>query len=233
MLDTAKDARVLVLEDALRRLNEVVGNRKLKTHIDYSKLNELLKTAGSLLYEVKYSYLDSKSLADLEATSNLVEAISQLSDMIDSSVGSQSYSPSSQGEKLALAEVAYSVRIVTGFQHRLKEHGEDPGNAVDMLTVEISNISPVQGSENLTECRCSDGSRIWTIVTNLKELKPATKLPVAILPPADMMGVVSEAMFLGGTPLSETVELGPLENPPEAALDQARAQVMQITKRMS
>ena len=54
-MDTAKDGRVLVLEDALRRLTEVVTNRKLKMHIDYGKLAETLKTAGALLYEVKYS----------------------------------------------------------------------------------------------------------------------------------------------------------------------------------
>ncbi len=233
MLDTAKDARVLVLEDALRRLNEVVGNRKLKTHLDYSRLYELIKAAGALLYEVKYSYMDSKSVADLEATKNLVDAITQLSDMIKASTQSQSYSPASQGEKIALAEVVYAVRIVTGLQHRLREYGEDPGNAVDMVAVEISKISPIQGSTTLTECRCSDGSRIWTIVTNIKDLKPAMKLPAAILPPVVMMGVVSEAMFLGGTPLSDTTELGPLKNPSESALDHARAQVMQITKRMS
>ena len=29
-MDTAKDARILVMEDALRRLNDIIGNRKLK-----------------------------------------------------------------------------------------------------------------------------------------------------------------------------------------------------------
>ncbi|MHA2192501.1 MAG: hypothetical protein ACXAAR_03645, partial [Candidatus Thorarchaeota archaeon] len=67
-MDTAKDARVLVLEDALRRLNEIIGNRKLRMHIEYSKLANTLKTAGTLLYEVKYSYVDAKALAELEAT---------------------------------------------------------------------------------------------------------------------------------------------------------------------
>jgi len=231
-LDTAKDARVLVVEDALRRLNDVIGNRKLKTHLDYSKLNELLKTAGALLYEVKYSYVESASLADLDPTVNLVAAIKELFGLVNESIKSKSYSPTSKGEKLALAEAAYSSRIVTGFQRRLKEFDEDPGYAIDILAVEISALAPVQGSNNLTECRCTDGSRIWTIVTNIKGLKPQTKLSCAILPPSDMMGVVSEAMFLGSTPLPESTNLGQLSTPPDSALDQARAQVMQITKRM-
>ena len=47
-----------------------------------------------------------------------------------------------------------------------------------------------------------------------------------------MMNNVSDAMFLGGEPLPEGTSLGPLETPPDSALDQARAQVLQITKRM-
>jgi len=47
-----------------------------------------------------------------------------------------------------------------------------------------------------------------------------------------MMNILSEAMFLGGEPLPESSEVGPMENPPQAALDQARAQVLQIMKRM-
>ncbi len=40
------------------------------------------------------------------------------------------------------------------------------------------------------------------------------------------------AMFLGGEPLPEDTSLGSLDTPPESALDQARAQVLLITKRM-
>ena len=55
----------------------------------------------------------------------------------------------------------------------------------------------------------------------------------AVLPPIEMMGIVSEAMFLGGEQLPDDVELGVFKNPPASALDQARAQVLQITKRMT
>ncbi|MHA2004401.1 MAG: hypothetical protein ACW960_09870, partial [Candidatus Thorarchaeota archaeon] len=94
-MDTAKDARVLVLEDALRRLNEIIGNRKLRMHIEYSKLANTLKTAGTLLYEVKYSYVDAKALAELEATGNLVSAIAEFADLFRTAVKSQAYKPQS------------------------------------------------------------------------------------------------------------------------------------------
>ncbi|MHA2041656.1 MAG: hypothetical protein ACW975_07315 [Candidatus Thorarchaeota archaeon] len=232
-MDTAKDARVLVLEDALRRLNEIIGNRKLRMHIEYSKLANTLKTAGTLLYEVKYSYVDAKALAELEATGNLVSAIAEFADLFRTAVKSQAYKPQSINEKVALTEAQYSLAIVEGFEQRLLKGDDDPAHAIDILAVEISQTKAVEDSASLTECRCTDGSRIWTIVTNIAGIETGMKLPCAVLPPADMMGIVSEAMFLGGTALSDETELGRLANPSGMAMDQARAQVLQITKRMT
>lgn len=231
-MDTAKDARVLVLEDALKRLNEVVGNRKLKMHIEYGKLNELLKTVGSLLYEVKYAYQDSRSLADLEATQKLVSALHDFGKLYRAALSS-GYKPSTVKEQVAQAEVVYSLRTAENFQRKLREFDEEPAFAVELLAVEVSQVSAIKDSSNLTECRCTDGSRIWRIVTNISGIKEGTKLACAVLPPAEMMNVVSEAMFLGGTPLPEDTPLGTLRNPPDSAIDQARAQVMLITKRMT
>jgi predicted RNA-binding protein with EMAP domain len=90
----------------------------------------------------------------------------------------------------------------------------------------------LEASKNLAECRCSDGSRVWHIITNIKGLKPGTKLACAVLPPAEMMGAVSEAMFLGEEALPESTKLGPMLVLSSAALDQARAHVMNILKRM-
>ena len=117
--------------------------------------------------------------------------------------------------------------------YKLQEFDDEPAYAVDILAVELSQVQTVQDSKNLTECRCTDGTRIWKIVTNIQDLKTGIKLACAILPPVEMMGIVSEAMFLGGEPLPEETELGFIKTPPSLALDQARAQVLQITKRMT
>ena len=69
-------------------------------------------------------------------------------------------------------------------------------------------------------------------MTNITGIKSGIKLACAVLPPVEMMDIVSEAMFLGGDPLSDDVELGLLENPAASLLDQARAQVLHIMKRM-
>ncbi|TET12249.1 MAG: hypothetical protein E3J82_04755 [Candidatus Thorarchaeota archaeon] len=231
-MDTARDARVLVLEDALRRLNDVVSARRLKIHVEYGKLIEALKIAGSLLYEVKYSYIDASALAVHEATKSLVAAIDDFADVYNAAIESVGFKPKTGKERLALAEIDYALRIVKGIPTRLAEHDEDPAYAIDILAVEVSQAHPVENSKNLLSCRCTDGSRIWHIVTNISDVKPGVKLACGVLPPVEMMNVVSEAMFLGGEALQEATELGLLANPPDSALDQARAQVMQITKRM-
>jgi len=231
-MDTAKDGRILILEDALRRLNEIVGNRKLKMHIDYGTLGDALKTAGSLLYEVKYSYIDAPSLADQEPTAKLASAVNNFAETYREALGS-GYKPGTVNEQITHIEVEYALRIVHGFQGRLRQYPDDPGFAVDLLAVEVSSVKPVEGSSNLFECRCTDGSRIWQIVTNISGVEVGAKMACAILPPVEMMNSVSEAMFLGSTPLHEDTSIGPLTKPPESALDQSRAQVMQITKRLT
>jgi predicted RNA-binding protein with EMAP domain len=231
-LDTAKDARILVMEDALRRLNDIIGNRKLKIHVEYSKLTEILKHVGSLVYEVKYSYVPADQVADLEPTKKIVEYVSEFRAIIEQALKSSGYKPATSKETLTQAELTYCFRIVQGFQYRLKHFDDDPAYAVDMLAVEISQTQPIPDSKHLTECRCTDGSRIWRIVTNIQGLKANAILPCAILPPVDMMDVISEGMFLDGVTLPESTKLGSLENPSPSILDQARAQVLHITKRM-
>ena len=231
-MDTAKDARILVLEDALRRLHEMVGNRKLKLHVDYSKLGTILQQAGSLIYEVKYSYVPAPKVAELDATKKLVESVSEFRSILDDAIKTSGYKPTSLSESLCLADVFYAFRIAEALIGKLQDFDDEPAYAVDIIAVEISQIQAVPDSKNLTECRCTDGSRIWRIVTNIQEVKTGSKLACAVLPPVEMMGIVSEAMFLGSDSLPDDTPLGLLESPTSSILDQARAQVLQITKRM-
>ncbi|MHA2024738.1 MAG: hypothetical protein ACW98U_02460 [Candidatus Thorarchaeota archaeon] len=231
-MDTAKDARIIVLEDAIRRLNEAVGGRKLKLHVDYSQLVASLQQAGSLIYEVKYSYIPADQVAELESTQNIIKTLTSFRTVLESAINSSGYKPSTMKESVSFADVFYAFRIVENFVEKLRDSNDDPGYAVDIVAVEISQTQAVPDSKNLTECRCTDGSRIWKIVTNIQNLKSGVKLACAILPPVEMMNIVSEAMFLGGDPLPEDTPLGVMKNPPDSALDQARAQVLQIMKRM-
>jgi len=231
-LDTAKDARILVLEDALRRLHEMVGNRKLKLHVDYSKLGTILQQAGSLIYEVKYSYVPAPKVAELDATKKIVESVAEFRSILEEAIKTAGYRPTSLNESLCLSDVFYAFRIAEALIRKLQNYDDEPAYAVDIIVVEISQTQALPDSKNLSECRCTDGSRIWRIVTNIQGVKAGSKFACAVLPPVGMMDIVSEAMFLGGDSLPDDTPLGPIENPTSSILDQARAQVLQITKRM-
>jgi predicted RNA-binding protein with EMAP domain len=206
--------------------------RRLKLHISYSELAKILGFAENIFYEVKYSYIEPKALADLDATKKIIDAGMKFRDIYEQAVKTTGYATESVKEKFVHAEIKYALRTIERFRNRLTDFNEDPGHAIDILAVEITQSKSIEGSDNLTECRCTDGTRIWTIVTNIKEISVGTKLSCAVLPPVEMMGVVSEAMFLGSEQLSESIQLGLLPFPSASTIDQARAQVMGIITRM-
>ncbi len=232
-MDTAKDARVLLFEDAIKRINGIVVNRKLKVHIEYGKLTEMLKNVAGLIYEIKYSYVDPKALAELESTKKAVSGIKEFGDTVHAAVAHTGFKPKTVNEQATYAELEYALRTVSGFPRRLMQSSDDPANAVDTIAVEISQVKPVEGSSKLSLCRCTDGTRIWNIVTNIPGLEPGRRLVCAVIPPVEMMDLVSEAMFLGTEAVPASAPLGPLASLPTSALDQARAHVLELTKRMT
>ena len=114
-LDTSKDARVLVLEDALKRLNDIVKQRKLKLHISYSDLTKILGLVENSFYEVKYSYIDSLTLAELDATKKIMDAGVKFQETYEEALKSTGYETGSTKEKLNHDEVTYALRIINGF----------------------------------------------------------------------------------------------------------------------
>ncbi len=232
IVDTAKDARILILEDALHRLNSLISSRRFKFHVDYNSLTTAIQKASGLLYEIKFSYLDPAALAELKATNDLITEIGTVGTAYRQAMKSAGYSPHTTKESLTIAEMEYALRIVEGFQRRLLNSPDDPAFATDILAVEISQVESIAGSKNLSKCRCTDGSRRWQILTNLEGIKQGMRLPCIVLPPVEMMDSVSEAMFLGLEELGPDRQLGLLTDVPPSSLKQARAQVLQVIKRL-
>ncbi len=232
VLDTAKDARVLILEDALRRIDNIVTNRRLRVHIEYNRLEKLLQQANSMLYEIKYSYAEPDQLAEHPSMKRLVEAVSEIGRLVHTAVEVSGYRPKTTKERLVHAELEYAVRIAEGLPRRLRQCDSDPGYAVDIIVVEVSKVEPVAGATRLFSCRCTDGTRIWNILTNLSGIKAGNRLVCTALPPVEMMDGVSEAMFLSSGSLPADTPLGLLTSAPPQILDQARAQVLKIIERL-
>lgn len=230
-LDTAKDARILILEDALRRLESIFSKRLLRFQVDYNQLLNLLGAAKEAYYAIKYSYMEPHELRTSESLETLTNAIRKFESIYTTAKDERGFKPAKTSEKRLLAETEYVFRVVFGFRNRLSRP-PNPAFAIDILCVEITQVSDVEQSDNLLACRCTDGSRIWRVHTNIDSVESGMRMAVGVLPPAELMGGVSEAMFLHRAPLHKDTTLGFLDKPPQEALDQAAAQVVNITKKV-
>jgi predicted RNA-binding protein with EMAP domain len=230
-LDTANDARILVVEDALKRLENIFSKRLLRFQVDYKRLLELHGKAKEAYYGIKFSYQEPEEIKSSKSLESLVESIEKFEDIYQTARNERAFKPENPSQKKLIAETEYVFRTVFGFGNRLN-YPSDPAFAIDILCVEITHASHIEESDSLTACRCSDGSRIWEILTNIDFLDTELKMPAGVLPPTELMNSVSEAMFLHRSPLSQDTPLGRLDDPPNEALDQARAQVLNIAKKV-
>jgi predicted RNA-binding protein with EMAP domain len=135
-----------------------------------------------------YMYQEPEFLARSPSVSQLMEAAAILAEAYRELIASQT------DRSLLRANIRWCVRILGGLAVRIGHPARSLAAGIDLLAVRIENVSP-QGSFFLT--RVSDGQESYSVVTNLKGVSSNTRLAAAFLPPREIGGAVSEAMFLG------------------------------------
>lgn len=191
-MDTAHDYRILAAEDAVERLSRRIRQWGMPWPFNKGKALEALENIRKNLLKIKYSYLPAELLLESEELKAVVEEARRLKDLLIP----ETIPKLDPGKTLALAEMKYSLLILLGLPQRLRL-GEDnhPEYAVDIVGVEVTRVEPLEGSEKLKVTRASAGRAVFTIVTNLQDIRVGQVRAAAILPPAEFMGVVSEAMY--------------------------------------
>ncbi len=191
-MDTARDYRILVAEDAIARLERRVRNWGLPWPINRRKVMDEIAEIRRNLLKLKYSYLPVDLILESGELKTLVEKARSLAqELLPKSTAEKPKSPSG---RLALAEIRYSLSILGGLPVRIRLGEENkPEYAVDVLGVEVTRVEDL--TENLKVTRASAGSIAFTIVTNIKDIRVGEVRAAAILPPVEFHGVVSEAMY--------------------------------------
>lgn len=92
------------------------------------------------------------------------------------------------------ANIRWCVRILAGLGERFGNSGLSLASGVDLLVVKVQNVAKL---DNFLLTRVTDGSESHSVVTNLNGVSSNSRLAAAFLPPREIGGVVSEAMFLG------------------------------------
>lgn len=194
--DTSKDPRLLVAEIAIKRLNRVLPLRHgIQPKLSKQQTAKSLKRIESALMSAKFMYLDPAELAEQEPVITIVENARALHSSIEEALSSETISPAVQ------AEARWCLQILEALPQRLVRQATSIVAGIDLLAVRVTNVI---AKDKLCITRVDAGSRDLTVVTNMPDLRVGQVLGAALLPPVQLAGTVSEAMFLGNEQRAET-----------------------------
>jgi predicted RNA-binding protein with EMAP domain len=183
----------------------------VKLGVAKEKLAEWVSAADSAVMTMSYMYQEPGELVRADAMRELSGAAGSLCGALEPLLASGSASG------LLKANVAWCLRVLSGLAVRLEGTAESMAAGVDLVAVQVRIVTSIG---TLWRTRVSDGEAEYTVVTNIPGVKVGDTLAVAFLPPREVGGKVSEAMFLGGEKRKEVAgsRLGVEEvDPREAA----------------
>ena len=187
--DTSKDPRLLVAELALAKLGKYLFSKSsVRAGMKRNEAREVLSHIESQIMALKYCYMEPGKMAKSEMTTGIVEDVKRIyiafRECIEKGM-----------TEVPQAKLFWAFRLFSGLPNRFKNQGVSISSGIDLVAVQIRNIKK---SGKLFTTRCMAGPAEFTIVTNIEGLKAGDTVGAALLPPAVVGGVVSEAMFLGG-----------------------------------
>ncbi|MHA1275812.1 MAG: hypothetical protein ACTSQI_06695 [Candidatus Helarchaeota archaeon] len=196
--DVSKDPRILMVERVLNDLKEVTINKRYKLPASKEKTLEAIGKLTSAIKTIKFSYIAPLELVDDRYVREFELMANQFWDAILKN------RQEIEKNKLVELELKFIFNILRGFRERLKLGNEvSMDKAIDIIAVKIISVTRLDKTGNLNLCRVGDGQEILNIITNLPNLKKASVLPAAKLPPRQFQSEISEAMFCSGKDMPE------------------------------
>ncbi len=194
--DTTKDPRIIVAHLACDLLKKCVKQKPgglVKLARD--KLVEHAAACESAVMMLLYMYREPDALAISEPVKNMSEAAQALAGGYEMMISSK------DDHSLLRANIRWCLRILSGLRERFGSPGAALTCGIDLCVVQVRSVVK-EGAFRKT--RVTDGAADYEVVTNLAGVKTNTRLAVAFLPPREIGGTVSEAMFLGSDERRET-----------------------------
>ena len=161
-----------------------------------NEISNILKSIESSLMILKYSYLPIEELKNHEEVKNLQTSGKMLAEAIKPAKNSQTVN------QFALAVIYWAILIFNGMKRRIRLSDSQLGAGVDLKVLCVRNTQS-RGDYLLT--RAYDDIRAYTIITNFPKLKPNQTIAAAFLPPREIDGQLSEAMYLGSEERTEKI----------------------------
>ncbi len=222
-MNTAEDSRILMAERCAEEMKNIFRNTK---HMPKEAVN-IITEAEKKILEIKYSYAE---LDDL--TEYFEELKSIMKELLDALGGTEwSRTMRSKGvDAEKIAKVKFGMNIIYNLDSRLRLPS-DPAYAVDIRLGRVESVRRHPNADRLKICNVNVGKMI-TVITNDLTVKEGDMIPVAMLPPADIRGVVSEGMFVGaGEGVSrKNGKIGELPSLTDEELNSVRKEVLKYLR---
>ncbi len=215
---TDKFPPLLIVEYALKVLRKTfltkLGFRPL---LSKNELESVLKSIESSIMILKYSYLSLDDLISHDELNN----IHSKGELLLESLKPAIKTPSTHQQSLTLLN--WGVLIFIGLKRRIKVANDQLGSGVDLKVLRLRSVQK-QGSLLLT--RAYDDKQAYTVMTNMLNLQSNRNLAAAFLPPREIGGQLSDAMYLGNEEYEE--EAGTFLNPDDVNLREVNAILHQL-----
>lgn len=212
-ITTDKLPPIMIAEFALKLLRKTFQTKLgFRPSLSKQGLDKTLALIESSLMVIKYSYLPLNELLEHEELNNLQKNGLSLFGALKPASSTPSTS------QLSLATLHWGVQIIQFLGDRLKFADSNLGSGVDLKVVHVRNV---QKLDKFLLTRAYDAEKTYTIMTNILDLRPNRNLGVAFLPPREIGGKLSEAMYLGSEERDE--EAGVILSPSQVDLSEANA----------
>ena len=178
-----EDPRYLLAWWGLERVERVV--RSPGKPIDKARAQKVLNDMWSELKKLRWSGLPS-DMASTEAKT-LSSLASEMKEILGLTANER---------ELIKAQAYWALGYLQALPQLLKL-GEDvtPGEAVFVVSGKVTETRDHPNADNLKVTRVNVGYAALTVVTNIKEVREGEVRAVALLPPVDLLGVISKGMF--------------------------------------
>lgn len=176
-MDTANDVRVRFYEGLVSSLENYLRSGTVRDK------EKAISRLSSLLKEIKYSYMEPSEIVStykqrIEELAGALERISVSSDSVR-------------------RFLSYVVEELRDFPRKFSRPVSEPFQVFRFAIVEIVSVSKHPALQNLRVTRVRDRrGNVYTVVTNIQDVKEGMRAAVVFLPPKEFGGVWSEAMFV-------------------------------------
>jgi len=186
--DTSKDPRILFAEAVVKNVIDYFGSRK----IQYVRREDFMKKLNNLceiMRRIKWSYVSPQYIEKKGLLDDLNRELDELKNMVWPVLDKQ--------DDATRKLMKFLVKTLGTLRERLRQK-LDISNIVTTTYVRVINVEKHLKAHNLFIAWVTDGSETYEIVTNDPTVKRGEVLPLAFLPPKDLLGIISEGMFIGG-----------------------------------